>query len=169
MIAIASRAARGLLTVAVVLALCACDGLKINAEAEAVAKAAYVTLVQKDDAAFIDMFEPAQRTPNARALLPQMRALIPPQPPGAPIVPTPALTNWRSFVGTGGTTLTLQHTYDYGAADIVVTSVLVPARQKGDWWLRSFNVNLTQSSPEAADAPAPADTAAEPGNPKMPT
>ncbi|MFD3265529.1 hypothetical protein [Phenylobacterium ferrooxidans] len=143
-----------------VLALAACDSLKIDAKAEAVAKAAYVSLVQEDDAALIGMFEPAQRNPRAGAILPQMRALVPPRAAGAPLVPVPVLTNWKTFVGTGGTTLTLQHTYDYGDADIVVTSVLVPAQPKGDWWLRSFNINLTQSPPDTV--------APQADNPKTP-
>lgn len=160
MTAIASCMTRRGFALALTLALTACDSLKIDAEAEAVAKAAYVSLVQEDDAALIGMFEPAQRTPGAGAILPQMRALIPAQAPDAPVVPTPTLTNWKTFVGTGGTTLTLQHTYDYGDADIVVTSVLVPAQRKGDWWLRSFNINLTQSPPDTV--------APQADNPKTP-
>ncbi|WP_340646196.1 hypothetical protein, partial [Phenylobacterium sp.] len=83
MIATSRRATVGFLAIAALLALTACNGLKIDAEAETIAKAAYVSLVQKDDAALIAMFEPAQRTPRAGAILPQMRALIPLSPAGA--------------------------------------------------------------------------------------
>lgn len=121
---------------AVALCLSGCNVKALaDAEAQKTATAAYTALVERRDADLIAALEPAQRAAVSPRLLESMRVLA---PPGAP--PPPRWVGVNSYVGTGGSTVTLTHQYDYKDEIVTTTSVLI--KKDDHWMLRGFNVNI---------------------------
>ena len=135
------------------LALAACDVMKVDPKAEAVAKQAFQRLRAGDDAGFQALMEPSQRAPASAAMLAGLRGMIPPEP-----TPEPALSSWRTTAGTGGTQATLEHIYDFGDRAVRVRTLLVPAAGPDGWMVRGFNLDIGERAP-----PPPAPKGRAPG------
>ena len=142
----------------VALALTGCSLPTSDPAAEALAKKAFVQLRQGDYAGLLAEAEAKSFGPNAQPILAQMHSMLPPGEPTAV-----HLVGFNSFVGTGGSTLTLTHQYDYADRQVTASTVLLKTG-KGDsatWLIRGFNINVGMPPPSATNAPAV--NAPEPG------
>jgi hypothetical protein len=117
------------------LAGCSSGGLGPDPEAEAVAKAAYSHLAAGELAPVRALLLPDVARTAAPETFELMRNLIPKTP-----LEGQERLNWRAFVGTGGSTQSFQHAYDYGNRRVIATTELLKVR--GQWRLRAFNVNV---------------------------
>lgn len=134
------------------LVLAGCEALKVDPQAEAVARLAFQRLRAGDDAGFQALMEPAQKATASAEMLAGLRGMI---PPGE--APEPTLSSWRSYAGTGGRTATLEHLYAFEGRTVAVTTILVPGPKPKSWLVRGFNLNLGAAP---ATPPAPRGKAA---------
>ena len=113
-----------------------CDAKNFaDAESQRIATAAYSALVESKDADFLAALEPAQRKAASPKLLESLRVLTPDGP-----TPKARWVGVNKYAGTGGSTLTLTHQYDYQDDIVTVTTVLV--KPDDHWMIRGFNVNI---------------------------
>lgn len=130
---------------ALLLVGCGKGGLAPDPEAEAVAKTAYADLAAGRTAQVMAVMLPAIAKQTAPETLTMLQGLIPKTPPTGV-----ERLNWQAFVGTGGSTQTFRHRYDYGTRQVVATSVLM--KTDGQWRMQTFNINLQMAPAAAADA-----------------
>jgi hypothetical protein len=152
----------------VALALAACSLPSSDPAAEALAKKAFMQLRQGDLVALAAETERESWGPNPQPVLTQMRSALPPGEPTAV-----HLVGFNSFVGTGGSTLTLTHRYDYADRQVIASTTLLKTGkgEQAAWIIRGFHINVGMPAPPATNAPAvnaPEPTARTKPSPALP-
>ncbi len=136
-------------------ALAGCSFPKGDPKAEALAKGVYDQIRKGDDAAVEAEMAPQYRTPELKAQLAQIRAMI---PPGEPTSVKQTGFHFNTDFNRGDDQ---GYTYAYQYPDRTVSADVVVSRAKGsqDWLIGSFHVNTELVG---APTPAPAPISASP-------